>query len=121
MTADEHIEFLDSHLVDFGLDATDLACIVSDNMATNRAISIKTTIPMVGCASHRLSLAVKDWLQHGGNMVLLKRVSVLMRKLRSVKRWAKLKKNGCKIKPIVLHELRWMGYYDLVGRYTAFI
>lgn len=95
MTADEHIEFPDTLLDDFGLDAVNLMCIVSDNMSTNRAISKKTNIPMVGCASHLFSLAVRDCLKASGSIELLKSTSRLMRKLRSVKCWAKLEEKGC--------------------------
>ena len=36
---------------------------------------------MIGCASHRLSLAVKHWLVQNDQEVLLEKVNCLMKKL----------------------------------------
>ena len=38
-----------------------------------RAVAKKLMIPMIGCASHRLSLAVKYWLVQAGNEQLLEK------------------------------------------------
>jgi len=117
MTASEHIICLDTILDKFGLDIANLICLVGDNMSTNRCISKRTSVPFVGCAAHRLNLAVKAFLKDNGYIDQLKRLSSLMRKLRSVSRWPRLKAAGCPLKPVVLHEIRWTGYNDILERY----
>ncbi|KAG3069148.1 hypothetical protein PI124_g21555 [Phytophthora idaei] len=43
-----------------------------------------------------------------------------MRKLKTVKRIAKLKQNGCFYKPVSLHEFRWSGCYRMLQRFEDF-
>ncbi|KAF1791183.1 hypothetical protein GQ600_10828 [Phytophthora cactorum] len=81
-------------------------------METNKAIS-RRDAPMIGCAAHRLHLAV----QVKNHTVTIVKVSVLKRKLKSVKRIAMLTQNHCKLKPVPLHELRWSGIHGMQKRY----
>ncbi|KAJ0395211.1 hypothetical protein P43SY_004069 [Pythium insidiosum] len=117
MTTADHIDFLDNVIDSFALDVANMVCIVSDNMATNRAIARRTGIAMLGCAAHRLNLAVRDWIAEDSRVDDLKKISHLMHRLRKIKRWSRLKAAGCRIKPAALHDLRWSGYYVLLKRY----
>ncbi|ETM98376.1 hypothetical protein PPTG_19597 [Phytophthora nicotianae INRA-310] len=93
MTADEHIRFLDMVLYQYKLEANNLIAIVCDNMETNKAISRRIDAPKIGWAAHRFNLAVKEAL---------------------------LKENGCKLKPVPMHELRWSGLHRMMKRYMQF-
>ncbi|KAE8996187.1 hypothetical protein PR003_g22479 [Phytophthora rubi] len=115
MTAAEHIDFLDMVHAQYGLHVADMVAVVPDNMETNKAISRRVGVPRVGCAAHRFNLAVRERLKP--HMSLIKKVSGLMRKLKTVKRIAKLKEHGCEYKPVPLHELRWSGCYRMMQRF----
>ncbi|POM71686.1 Hypothetical protein PHPALM_11713 [Phytophthora palmivora] len=83
---------------------TDMIAVVADNTKTNKDISRCVDVPFVGCATHRFNLAVRERLEP--NMRLIKKVSGPMNKLKTVKRFAKLKHFGCHYKPVSLHEFR---------------
>ncbi|ETI43125.1 hypothetical protein F443_11836 [Phytophthora nicotianae P1569] len=42
-----------------------------------------------------------------------------MRKLKTVKRIAKLKQNGCDLKPVPFHEFHWSGCYKMLQRFEG--
>ncbi|KAL4173920.1 hypothetical protein KRP22_005865 [Phytophthora ramorum] len=115
MTADEHIRFLDLILDQYGLDLSNLVAIVCDNMETNKAILRRIMVPMICCAVHRFNLAVKDHVK--GHSEVIDKVATLMRKLKTVKRVARLRSNRCKHKPVPMHELRWSGLHRMLKRY----
>ena len=71
---------------------------------------------MIGCAAHRLNLAVREHVKD--DMCVVRKVANLMKKLKTVKRTAVLVKNKCKLRPVGLHELRWSGVHRLLKRYT---
>ncbi|ETI52291.1 hypothetical protein F443_04547 [Phytophthora nicotianae P1569] len=98
MTAAEHIEFLDMDLDHYKLDIANMVAIVADSMETNKRFPVEFRF-------HRLDVH------------LIKKVSALMKKLKTVKRVAKLKLHGCYYKPIPLHELRWSGCYRVLKRF----
>ncbi|ETM98107.1 hypothetical protein PPTG_19797 [Phytophthora nicotianae INRA-310] len=92
MTAAEHIEFLDMDLDHYKLDIANMVAIVADSMEANKRFPVEFRF-------HRLD------------------VSALMKKLKTVKRVAKLKLHGCYYKPIPLQELRWSGCYRVLKRF----
>ncbi|ETI51039.1 hypothetical protein F442_05587 [Phytophthora nicotianae P10297] len=81
MTAAEHVEFLDMVLDHYKLDIANMVAIVADNMETNKAISRRISVLLIGCAAHRFNLAVRKWLEP--QMHLIKKVSALMKKLKT--------------------------------------
>lgn len=112
---DGHIKEFDFILDYYNLDAENLVCVVGDNAEVNKAISRRTGVNFIGCNSHRLNLGVKIMMEP--HLDLLKRISSMMSKLKTTKRWNCLKNNGCKHKPIVLHEIRWEGFVRMLRRY----
>ena len=89
---------------------------VSDNEPTMRAVAKKLVIPMIGCASHRLSLAVKHWLVQNDQEVLLEKVNCLMKKLSNLKQAGKLRKKT-NLKPVTRNITRWSSNYYMLHRY----
>ncbi|KAG2800607.1 hypothetical protein PC112_g20404 [Phytophthora cactorum] len=72
-------------------------------------------MPLVGCASHRLNLAVKRFLEpHEED---LENVQVLMRKLRTVKEAAKLRAKT-PLLPVLRQETWWSSTFATVDRYV---
>ena len=85
LTADEHIKFLDFVVDLFAIDVYKIRAIVADNTSTNKLFARKIDVPFIGCASHRLSLAVnKNFLVN--HKQLLEKVHRLMVKLGTIKR-----------------------------------
>lgn len=55
--------------------------LIGDNCSVDQSISTKSRIPLIGCASHRFQLAVKDLLN--GHEIILAQVQSLMVILRT--------------------------------------
>ncbi|ETO58692.1 hypothetical protein F444_22929 [Phytophthora nicotianae P1976] len=53
-----HVKFLDVILSYYGRNKASIAYIVGDNCSVNGAVADQLQVPMVGCTSHRLNLAV---------------------------------------------------------------
>ena len=87
--ADNHIAFIRSTLRYYSKDLSNIGFFVGDNCNTNKSISSKTMLPMIGCAAHRLNLAAK--LLYAEHEELIDRVHELMRKLHSSSNLAKLR------------------------------
>ena len=58
----------------------DILFVVCDNCNTNKAIADKFMVPMIGCASHRFNLAVKEYLNSNNFEIVIEKVNDLMKK-----------------------------------------
>lgn len=90
LTARGHIEFLATMLPrDYGVQLEQCRFVVGDNCSVNRRMATIMGVPLVGCASHRLNLAVKaDMSTHEDDLAA---VHALMVKLRTLNQSAKLR------------------------------
>ncbi|EGZ13114.1 hypothetical protein PHYSODRAFT_407182, partial [Phytophthora sojae] len=61
-TADAHVEMFKKVLEVYNKTLDMVGFLVGDNCNTNLSIATKMGVPLVGCASHRLNLAVKKFL-----------------------------------------------------------
>jgi hypothetical protein len=131
LDADEHIDYITSVLHVFDKDiATDVAYFAADNCSTNRSVATKTNIPLIGCNSHKLNLAVSSFfgLRHEPGRVdtrsvlqkaraqRLESVSSVMIKFRTIKGRATLKKYSTK-GAILANKTRWNGNYRMLIAY----
>ena len=121
--ADAHIDLFESTIDLYGNSKDDIACIIGDNCNTNKAISTRWDIPMVGCASHRLNLAVKQWIDSHGNIAeAIEKVSTLMAKASNLKTAARLREltldyHGVSLKAVRENVTRWTSVFSMVKRY----
>ncbi|KAG3079317.1 hypothetical protein PC122_g12253 [Phytophthora cactorum] len=84
MSADATIEIFDYVLDTYGIDAaTQLCFLVCDHASVNVAIARKTSVPMIGCGSHRMNLAMQALMEEHDD--LLEKVHRLMAKLNTIK------------------------------------
>lgn len=60
LTAAAHQEFIISTLAHYQRDPDTLTFLVGDNSITNHSLATRCGVPLVGCGSHRLNLAVKS-------------------------------------------------------------
>ncbi|ETO77137.1 hypothetical protein F444_07620, partial [Phytophthora nicotianae P1976] len=77
-TASSNFKILDVILSYYGRSKASIAYIVGDNCSVNGAVADQLQVPMVGCASHRLNLAVNLLL--AGDDKLLDKIQKLMYK-----------------------------------------
>lgn len=114
LSAEEHIEYLRYVLELFQFTFENVICIIGDNCNTNKSISNKLSIPMIGCASHRYNLAVQDILSE--HEELLSKINTLMIKLKSLLLGAKLMKiTGLKAR--TRNQTRWSSTFQMLVRY----
>lgn len=63
MSADAIIELVDDLPDTYGIDAHQLCFYVWDNASVNVSIAKKTKVPIIGCASLRPNLAVRELME----------------------------------------------------------
>lgn len=83
-SSEAHFDFIACALDQYGKNWEHVAFIVTDNENLNKAMSNLAGVPMIGCASHRLSLAIKA-NRSGVVQRILEKVNNLMKKLRTKK------------------------------------
>ncbi|ETP16151.1 hypothetical protein F441_09212 [Phytophthora nicotianae CJ01A1] len=98
----------------FGRSLDDVPFLVGDNCAVNKRLSNLMAVPLVGCASHRLNLAMREYLAPHKNT--LAEVQALMRKLRTLKQAAKLRKKTA-LQPVLRQDTRWSSTFTMLARY----
>ena len=86
-----------------------------DNLNTKNSIADISGHRLIGCASLRLNLAVKDVLNEGKE--LLQKINTIMVKLRGLILGEKLKKLT-NLTPKVRNVTRWSSSYQMVQRYV---
>ena len=69
------------------------------------------SLPIFGCASQRMILAVKSYIQDFEN--LHENIHLLMKKLNSVKNRAMLRRKGATVCPVLRCKTRWSGDYAM--------
>jgi hypothetical protein len=88
--AASHIEFLRFTLSHYDLTLDTISFIVADNCNCNKSIAELLKKPMIGCASHRLNLGVKNY--YAEHEALLGKVNALMYKLNTLKNAGRLRR-----------------------------
>ncbi|KAE9033055.1 hypothetical protein PR001_g10333 [Phytophthora rubi] len=88
--------------------------LVGDNCAVNKRMANLIGVPLVGCASHRLNLAVRDYLAPLDSE--LGEVQQLMRKLRTLKQVAKLR-TKTELLPVLPQDTRWSSTFAMLKRF----
>ena len=64
MTAKDHLCHLTRVLEGYGKNKTNVICLVGDNCSVNQSIARTMEVPLIGCASHKLNLAVRRWIEN---------------------------------------------------------
>ena len=89
-TAKDHYDFVTYVLNVYHKTWENVVCLVGDNCNTNKALATIAKRPLVGCASHRFNLAVKDVLKDYHDV--LSKINSIMKKLKNLIPSAKLRK-----------------------------
>jgi hypothetical protein len=77
-------------------------------------LSADSGIPIIGCASHRLNLAITEYLKTYEDLIF--KVDMLMKKLQTVKYAARLN-SRTHLKAVRKNTTRWSSVYSMVERY----
>jgi len=110
----KHVSYLTGVLEIFGKSWANVSCLIGDNCNTNKAIANYVELPFVGCASHRLDLAVVDFMNRDDSV--LKKIDSIMSKLKTLKLSAKLREYT-NLRPRKSYEKRWSGTHAMLLRY----
>jgi len=114
VTAAAHKEFIVSTLEFYQRSPETLTFLVGDNCNTNKALATQYGVPLVGCGSHRLNLAVKRFLEP--NEPILKKINELMTKLSTIKQAVKLRRST-NLQPIKRNVTRWSSTFTMLKRF----
>ncbi|KAF1773381.1 Ribonuclease H-like domain [Phytophthora cactorum] len=115
LSAESHLDFLATMLPrDFGVQLVQCRFIEGDDCFVNRRLATLMEVPLVGCASHRLNLAVQDDLAAYEDD--LAAVQALMIKLRTLTESAKLRLKT-DLRPVIRKQTRWSSTFAMVKRY----
>ncbi|EGZ11617.1 hypothetical protein PHYSODRAFT_516015 [Phytophthora sojae] len=103
---------------DYGVQLAQCRFLVADNCAVNRRLATLMSVPLVGCASHRLNLAVQaDMASHEEDLAA---VQALMVKLRTLTQSAKLRLKT-PLRPVIRQDTRWSSTFEMVRRYLQLL
>jgi hypothetical protein len=118
-TAENHKVFILSTLDWYHLDVNNLVCLIGDNCSTNGATANLLGVPLLGCRSHRLNLAVEAYIaQFLGPEVEL--VSELMSKLSTLKEAGRLRLSTS-LRPVKRNKTHWLGVIKMLQRYERLL
>jgi len=106
--ADSHLEFIIDSVESYGKTRANILFLVSDNCAVNIAVSTRSGIPLIGCASHRFNLAMKSFLEPFDTVI--KKVNEIMKKFCTIKGKAWLK-NKTSLRSVTKNSTRWYLLY----------
>ncbi|KAH9111106.1 hypothetical protein LEN26_013546 [Aphanomyces euteiches] len=114
--AREHQLFLGTILANYGRDLESVSFMVCDNCGVNRRVSKNLGVPMISCASHRLNLAVKKYMEtfYADEVECVRRVMVALKTLNN---GVRLKKAGTYLSPITYNATRWSSMHDMIALY----
>ncbi|POM57552.1 Hypothetical protein PHPALM_37916, partial [Phytophthora palmivora] len=114
LNAESHVAALAAFLPFFGKGLSNVNFLVGDNCAMNKRLARLMEVPLIGCASHRLNLAVRGFLE--SYEADLEQVQSLMRRLRTITQAAKLRLRTS-LRPKLRNETRWGSTYTMLARY----
>lgn len=62
MRASDHLEHIEKVLGMYGKTFDNVLCLVGDNCSVNQSMGRILGVPLIGCASHKFNLAVRQWI-----------------------------------------------------------
>ena len=116
--AQQHTDYLASMLDYYHRGIDSVSFLVGDNCSVIRKMARDLQIPLIGCASHRLNLAVKMLIETKYNTVVEK-VHTLMVSLKSLNNAVALRRLAWqkRLQPKLRNVTRWSSTYAMLKRY----
>ena len=134
-TADDIGDYLFDVLASYGHDFSSLEFLTGDNAYVNGALctkieawvyrnkGIRRSVPLIGCASHKLNLAVQFLCSESENPIwsaAISRVHTLMVSLKSLKNRVKLAV-VTSLNPELRNDTRWRSTYLMLKKYLKLV
>jgi len=120
-TGKNQVDTIELAMDSFNISWEDVMIIIADNTAVNPSISRRIRKPMIGCQSHVLNLAVKEYVKE--HQPLLQKMNELCKTFRLAKNRGRLREAGCDTAPKMIGH-KWEAlycmlqtYFDVVGRH----
>ena len=111
---DNQIETIRVALLGLDLTWTDILVIIADNTSVNPSIARKLKIPMIGCQSHVLALAVKEYTTDYSEVI--SKLHNLCVTFRTPKYRGALRDEGCNNSPKIKGH-KWGALYAMLSTY----
>ncbi|EGZ29832.1 hypothetical protein PHYSODRAFT_284516 [Phytophthora sojae] len=145
LSAQGHLEFLATTLPrDYGVQLAQCRFLVADNCALNRRLATLMSVPLVGCASHRLNLAVQaDMASHEEDLAVVQALMINCVLSPNLPNYGKRQcvcvvcqyvsntfvyfcnflQNRLKtpLRPVIRQDTRWGSTFEMVRRYLQLL
>ena len=112
--ANEHKKFLEHVLMRYKKSWVNVAALIGDNVSVNQKLATDLYKRLIGCASHRYNLAIKDMIN--SHDAVFKIVNKLMGKLRYGLLAARLRKEA-PLAAVQMNDTRWSSAFSMLKRY----
>ena len=110
----KQIVTINKALESINLQWDDILLIIADNTSVNPSIAKKVKKPMIGCQSHVLALAVKEFSK--AHLPLLLKMNDLCKMFRTPKYRGALRREGCTSSPKLCGH-KWGATYSMLETY----
>ena len=81
MTAQDHLTHISRILQLYGKQTLNAICLVGDNCSVNQSLAHAMSVPLIGCGSHKLNVAVRKWIKEQPNLKdIIAKVAAVMKK-----------------------------------------
>ena len=104
-TAKDYYDYIEFVLNTYNKNFENIVCITGDNAEVNRALADLCGVPLIGCASHKFNLAVKEFMERYSGA--LDKIHAVMTKLRTPKLGGELRA-VTKLQPVMRNKTRWL-------------
>lgn len=118
-TASNHRDFILATLEWYHLPVDRVVCLIGDNCATNIATANLFDVPLLGCRSHRLNLAVEAYIARFLS-IESEIVGKLMSKLSTLKESGRLRLSTS-LRPVKRNATRWIGVSNMFERFERLL
>jgi hypothetical protein len=113
---DAHISLIIESLLRYGKKSIDIMAIIGDNCAVIKCLASRLCVPLIGCRSHILNLAVKKYL--APFKTELNMIQTIMTKLTELKNYALLQQL-VPLDPVQQNDTRWSSIYNMLCQVFA--
>ena len=123
-TAESIGDYIYDELQILGYDFNAIEFVSGDNTSVNQRLAklieehIGAPVPLIGCASHKLNLAVDFFVDQAIYAPLIAKVTNLMKQLRTLKHASKLRRHGL-LMTVIPNVTRWGLLLACLLRYDA--
>lgn len=116
-SAENFREFITSTLSRYGKNTNNILFIVGDNCSTMKKLSDTLNCQFIGCHSHRLNLAVNDYIKENNlRDNVIQKVNEIMTTLKSAKLRGRLSQMT-EMAPITHNVTRWSSKFTMLKRW----